>query len=91
MKHEAALRSLRDTLDALRARRIASADLCRTWRAQQELVGALPPRYGEVMEALLARLESGSLFGEESCSFSQHDLIAALADWLDKAEHKLVA
>lgn len=38
------------------------------------------------MEDLLGRMEAGSLFTEESCSFSQEDLQANLAVWLDKAE-----
>jgi hypothetical protein len=36
---------------------------------------ALPPRYGEVLLNLLDRLESSALFTEESCSFSQKDLL----------------
>ena len=43
------------------------------------------------MEDLLARLESGSHFTEESCSYSQEDLLANLADWLNKAELTLNA
>ena len=87
--HEPALRSLRDTLDDLQQRRITIQDFCRSWRAQTVLLAALPPRYGEVMEDLLGRMEAGSLFTEESCSFSQEDLRAGLAAWLDKAAQKL--
>jgi hypothetical protein len=46
----------------------------------------LPPRYTDVMEDLLGRLEAGSLFTEESCSFSQIELLATLDMWLDKAQ-----
>lgn len=89
MNQQATLQALTASLDELRAKRIAPAELCNRWRAARELLAALPPRYDEVLQSLLLRLESGSLFGEESCSFSQEDLLAALADWLDKARQKL--
>lgn len=59
------------------------------WRSQQPLIAALPPRYGQVLESLLARFESASMFGEESCSFSAADLRGELAVWLDHAERAL--
>ncbi|WP_343591483.1 hypothetical protein [Paracidovorax wautersii] len=46
---------------------------------------ALPPRYDEVLLGLLDRLESSALFAEESCSFSQQDLIGSLRMWAGKA------
>ncbi|QLA81769.1 hypothetical protein EXV95_14650 [Acidovorax sp. JMULE5] len=54
-------------------------------RQQTTLLAALPPRYGEVLLNLLDRLESSALFSEESCSFSQKDLVANLQMWMDKA------
>lgn len=60
-------------------------------RASTELLGALPPRYGEVLLSLLDRLESSALFSEESCSFSQKDLLDNLQVWVDKARGQLVA
>jgi len=42
-----------------------------------------------VMEDILARMEAGSLFTEESCSFSHADLQANLTVWLDKAAQTL--
>lgn len=54
-------------------------------RQHDALLTALPPRYAEVLHGLLDRLESGALFSEESCSFSQKDLIDSLQMWLDKA------
>jgi hypothetical protein len=39
---------------------------------------------------LIDRLESSALFSEESCSFSQVDLLDSLAMWLDKAEQQLI-
>jgi len=58
-------------------------------RAQDSLFSRLPPRYAEVAEDLLGRLEAGSLFTEESCSFSQEDLLNNLALLLHKAERTL--
>lgn len=67
----------------------SAAALSNLARAQTELLAALPPRYGEVLHGLLDRLESSALFSEESCSFSQKDLVASLQMWLDKARHTL--
>lgn len=87
----AALQTLRDSLRDLQAKRIDTLSFCRIWRAQNALLAQLPPRYTEVMEDLLGRMEAGSLFTEESCSFSQEDLQANLAVWLDKAEQTIKA
>ena len=76
-------------MHALRANRISIADFCRAWRNEASLLQALPSRFATVMEDLLARLEAGSLFTEESCSFSQIDLLATLDTWLDKAQQTL--
>ena len=85
MSHDQSLRTLRTTLDDLQHQRIDTHAFCHTWRAQTALLAALPPRYAQVMEDLLGRMEAGSLFTEESCSFSQDDLRASLSVWLDKA------
>jgi hypothetical protein len=82
---------MQDALAALQKKSIPVAAFCQTWRAQNLLLEDLPPRYGQVMEDLLGRLEAGSLFTEESCSFSHEDLHANLALWLDKAQRTLVA
>jgi hypothetical protein len=89
MSHAHALQVLRNALDDLQQNRISISTFCQTWRAQRDLLGALPARYGQVMEDLLGRMEAGSLFTEESCSFSQDDLQANLAVWLDKARQTL--
>jgi hypothetical protein len=91
MSHESALQSMRSTLAELRQKQISVAEFCSLWRAQHSLLNALPPRFAEVMDDLLSRLESGSLFTEESCSFSQADLHAPLSMWLDKANERLQA
>ncbi|KRB29407.1 hypothetical protein ASD94_04995 [Acidovorax sp. Root70] len=60
-------------------------------RQQTTLLAALPPRYSEVLLNLLDRLESSALFSEESCSFSQKDLVANLSMWAEKAQGTLNA
>jgi len=69
----------------------SAATLSTAARASNELLGALPPRYGEVLLNLLDRLESSALFSEESCSFSQKDLLDNLQVWVDKARGQLVS
>ena len=77
-------------LDAL-ARRIEALQGGSGGSVTAELLAALPPRYGEVLLNLLDRLESSALFSEESCSFSQKDLLDNLKVWADKARGQLVA
>ena len=60
-------------------------------RQQTTLLATLPPRYSEVLLNLLDRLESSALFSEESCSFSQKDLVANLTMWVEKAQGTLNA
>lgn len=93
MSHEhvlkPALQSLRASLSELQQKRITTQAFCQAWRSQSALLGALPPRYGQVLEDLLGRMEAGSLFTEESCSFSQQDLLDSLQLWIDKAQLQL--
>jgi hypothetical protein len=91
MPYAASLQTLHDSLASLRKRQTGAAEFCRQWRAETALLAALPVRYAQVMEDILGRLEAGSLFAEESCSFSQEDLHAHLATWLDKARQTLQA
>lgn len=90
MRHEPALQTLRSALDQLQQQALAVDTFCTTWRNQVALLNALPPRYRQVLEDLLGRLEAGSLFTEESCSFSQQELHANLAHWLEKARQTLI-
>ena len=69
----------------------ASAQLATLARQQTALLAALPPRYSDVLLNLLDRLESSALFSEESCSFSQKDLVANLTMWVEKAQATLNA
>jgi hypothetical protein len=91
MSHDQALQALENSFTALREGRLTTAGFCQTWRAQASLLSALPPRYCQVMEDLLGRLEAGSLFTEESCSFSQEDLLGNLTGWLSKARQSVNA
>lgn len=88
MNH-ALLTPLQEGLDALRQGTRSPADFSRQARAQQALLDSLPPRYTEVLHGLLDRLESSALFAEESCSFSQSELLDSLQLWLDKAAAQL--
>lgn len=83
------LQSLQSHLDALRSGAMSVASLSSHARAASALLSALPPRYSEVLHSLLDRLESSALFSEESCSFSQKDLVDHLQAWLDKARSVL--
>lgn len=89
MSHESALATLQQSLKALRQNQITIDEFCRLWRTQSALLAELPARYSAAMEDLLVRLEAGSLFTEESCSFSQIDLLVNLDIWLDKASKTL--
>ena len=80
---------VQDALNAFTQGATSASALSHTARAQADLLAALPPRYAEVLHGLLDRLESSALFSDESCSFSQQDLIANLQVWLDKATASL--
>ena len=80
------LSALAPTLTAFTAGRLSLTALAQQWRqAAQAHQPALPARYLEVLERVLSQLESSALFTEESCSFSQGDMVAALGDWLQRA------
>ena len=79
------LATLAQALRAFEGDEINAAALSTSARQQNTLLTALSPRYTEVLLGLLDRLESSALFTEESCSFSQKDLLANLQMWIDKA------
>ena len=83
------LDAMQAALDALRNDRLTPAAACTELRAQPKLLETLPPRYREVLQQLLDRLEAGALFTEESCSFSQRDLVDGLQTWIDTARARL--
>lgn len=81
----AQLNALQQALQQMAANPGNATLLSAVAREQAQLLAALPPRYGEVLLGLLDRLESSALFSEESCSFSQKDLLDSLQMWVDKA------
>lgn len=80
---------LSNALLQLRSDVLGVAAFSRLAQDQPELRAALPARYTEVQQQLLDRLESSALFTEESCSFSQKDLLDNLQQWLDQAQRQL--
>jgi hypothetical protein len=80
---------LRTALAALRSDVSTDRAFVKLARSQQDLFNALPPKFEEVWLSLIDRLESSALFNEESCSFSQTDLLDSLDMVLDKAEAQL--
>ena len=87
----AQLTTLAQALQAFARGVHTAAALSTLARKQTTLLAALPPRYSEVLLNLLDRLESSALFSEESCSFSQKDLVANLTMWVEKAQGTLNA
>ena len=83
------LHALRQALADLRSNTMTDRAFVQTARTQTQLFAALPPKFETVWLNLLDRLESSALFAEESCSFSQTDLLDSLVMVLDKAEAQL--
>lgn len=86
---QAQLSTLQTDLRALQDGSLTPHAFSEQARAHGELLSALPERYTQVLHNLLDRLESSALFAEESCSFSQKDLIDNLQVWADKAAQQL--
>ena len=84
----ATLLQMKADLDQCGQGRMTATALCRRWREAAPAL-PLPPRFGQVLGGLLDRLEAGALFSEESCSFSQQDLLDSLRLWADLAAAQL--
>jgi len=84
------LTHMNDALTACLQGRMPQSDMIALWRAGASKL-PLPEKFGHVLGDLLDRLEASALFSEESCSFSQKDLLASLQMWVDKAQNKLSA
>ena len=82
------LDALLGQLEACTQGQLGVAQLSQHWRDGAATL-PLPPRFGEVLGHLLDRLEASALFSEESCSFSQQDLLSGLRTWADKARQAL--
>lgn len=79
------LDSINAALQQLRNGTLGAAAFSQLAAQQQSLAAALPGRFNEVLSQLLNGLESSALFTEESCSFSQTELLDSLQVWIDKA------
>jgi hypothetical protein len=89
MSYDSTVDAMQDALRAAQQNELPISSFCQSWRKQAAQLTELPPRFREVLEDLLSRLETGSLFTEESCSFSQADLLTTLDMWLDNARQSL--
>jgi len=83
------LQTLRSAFERLRSGELMAHAFTEQAASLNALFAALPPRFQEVWQDLITRLESGALFDAESCSFSQSDLHESLQLWLDKAQNRL--
>ena len=88
---QAQWQELQTQLTGLRTGQRRVADFSAAAQAASALHSVLPARFGTVLGELLNRLESSALFSEESCSFSQGELLDSLQMWLDKARPHLPA
>ena len=84
------LQALNEHLQQVLAGQLLSNTLVQTARGSHALVSALPEKYKLVLDDILDRLESSALFSEESCSFSQRDLLDSVKLWAEKAGKQLV-
>nr|WP_315465807.1 hypothetical protein [uncultured Rhodoferax sp.] len=82
---QAQLHAFQNALDRFRAGDLSAHGLSDWARGQSALLAELPEKFSEVLHQLMDRLESSALFSEESCSFSQRDLVDSLQMWADKA------
>jgi hypothetical protein len=83
------LDALQTALQQLHSGSLAAAGFSELAAQQQSLAAALPGRFNDVLSRLLNGLESSALFTEESCSFSQKELLDSLQLWIDKAQLQL--
>lgn len=79
------LDAINSALQQLRSDALGAAAFSQLAAQQQNLAAALPGRFNDVLSQLLNGLESSALFTEESCSFSQKELLDSLQLWIDKA------
>jgi hypothetical protein len=83
------LDAINTALQQLRSDTLGVAAFSQLAAQQQSLAAALPERFNDVLSQLLNGLESSALFTEESCSFSQKELLDSLQLWVDKAQLQL--
>jgi hypothetical protein len=83
------LQALRTAFERLRRGELMAHAFTEQAASLSTLFAALPPRFQEVWQDLVTRLESGALFDAESCSFSQSELHDSIRLWLDKAGERI--
>lgn len=86
---ESQWQGLSKALEKLRSGQASIEDLAARAGESTELRAALPQRFDTVLGDLVDRLSASQLFSEESCSFSQKDLMDGLQSWLAHARLKL--
>ncbi len=84
------LSRMTDALTACTQGNLPQSEMIRLWRSSAAAL-PLPEKFSIVLGDLLDRIEASALFNEESCSFSQKDLLDSLQIWTDKAQAKLSA
>ncbi len=85
------LQALHDALLRYEDCAVSASEVGQQARDSKDLLGALPPRYGEVLLQLLDRLEASTLAAADSCTFNQQELRDNLYGWMDKAREQLGA
>ena len=86
--HEAVLREV--ALALARARTSGEcAPLIAAMVGLRPLLPSLPSAFAPVLDGIEQRLQSSAMFGEESCSFSLHDLYDSLDTWIERAGMRL--
>ncbi|MBS7348894.1 MAG: hypothetical protein KIG95_01775 [Comamonas sp.] len=83
------LQALHDALLRYEDCAISASEVSQQAHNSQALLGALPPRYGQVLLQLLNHLEASTLAAEESCTFNQQELRDNLYGWVEKAKEQL--
>ncbi len=83
------LTRMNEALNACRQGTLSTTEMTLQWRSSASQL-PLPDKFGSVLGNVLDRMESSALFSEESCSFSQRDLLDSLALWSDKARAALL-
>ena len=83
------LQALRSAFERLHSGELKAHAFTEQAASHSALFAALPPRFKDVWQDLMTRLESGALFDAESCSFSQSDLHESIRLWLDKAAERI--
>ncbi|MDO9357660.1 MAG: hypothetical protein Q7T70_01545 [Polaromonas sp.] len=83
------LSALGAALQEVRDGKLAVVAFSRLASSQAALLDTLPSKFAPVLQQLLDRLESSALFSEESCSFSQTELLDSLQQWLEHAQRHL--